>query len=776
MIKTEDKMKTRNIFGIFLVSILALMNSCTPELGDMSAYDEWLGKEFNQEILWNVDSMAFRRTDWTTKDVVSGVQMKQAQVKMWESMQSISYITYSPNMFNTHFGYSGEEGTVAEIAGGYENALFAINAGALKDGKPTNYFKLDKEVITSTSTSEPSDAIIGLTATTIGVDMKISSNLDQKDEYTSAMVVSPLILRNGKEVEIPTGEYYDTRMARSILGVTSTGNYIMAVIDAGVDGKADGATAKEAAFIARMMGLDFAVLLGCGDESTLWSADNGVLNAPSAGSAKKVGTVIYVAAGTSRVEGDGTANSPYLLENHVHLTQMRTLAKEGKTTYFRLNEDVDMSPVKVWTPVNFDGEFTRQVHFDGNNKTISNFAPVQFLADDQATDAAYPSMFGVLWGECRDLTIEDSKIVVSETTPSCGILGGFVGTSNKPAVVENVHIKNAEVVGGSNLGIFGGQSRDASYKNCSASGTVVTGGTDAAGMVGKAAGQFSMENCTADVHVSASKNPGSNMRYGGLVGYAATIGGADLTRDKLTLKNCHTSGTIFNNAYSCNCSAGVIAYVGMPEALISKCSTSLNIVCESTGMDNLHGKLSNTGGIVGTCSPATSCTIENCCSSGSINVWQCSAGIVGRHEKGTLNITNCYSTSDILGYSGLGGIVGQSAASLKTNITKSFAWNPSIVAFRDAGDKYSSGAFAGSISGTNTISGCFRNPDLQFTDPFRTIQTHADLAAGTPEGSANQHAYDSTPSAEKTLTDAAKKAGWSSDIWDFSGAVPVLKR
>ena len=46
MIKTEDKMKTRNIFGIFLVSILGIMNSCTPELGDMSAYDEWLGKEF----------------------------------------------------------------------------------------------------------------------------------------------------------------------------------------------------------------------------------------------------------------------------------------------------------------------------------------------------------------------------------------------------------------------------------------------------------------------------------------------------------------------------------------------------------------------------------------------------------------------------------------------------------------------------------------------------------------------------------------------------------
>ena len=758
MIKTEDKMKTRNIFGIFLVSILGIMNSCTPELGDMSAYDEWLGKEFNQEILWNVDSMAFRRTDWVTKDVVSGVQMKQAQVKMWESMQSISYITFSPNMFNTHFGYTGEEGTVAEIAGGYENALFAINAGVIKDGKPTNYFKLDKKVITSTSTSEPTDAIIGLTATTVGVDMKISSNLDQKDEYTSAMVVSPLILRNGKEVELPAGEYYDTRMARSILGVTSTGNYIMAVIDAGVDGKADGATAKEAAFIARMMGLDFAVLLGCGDESTIWSVDNGVLNAPSAGSAKKVGTVIYVAAGTARVEGDGTQASPYLLENHVHMTQMRTLAKEGKTTYFKLQEDIDMSPVKVWTPVNFDGEFTRQVYFDGNNKTISNFAPTQFLADDQSTAASYPSLFGVLYGSCKDLTIKESKILCSPTTPSCGFLGGFVGTSGKPAVVENVHIQG-EISGGSNLGAFGGQSREAVFTNCTSDIVISSGGTDVGGIVGKSGVSISFKNCTAKVDLTPLDNVSGNLRYGGIMAYS--------TGNTMSIENCSTSGEIHSNINSTRTSGGIVAYAGAGECHISKCFSSVTV----TGQ-----MIAATGGICGVASNATGITIQDCYSIGDLYTGQTSAGVLGKHEKGKALVKNCYSTGILEGYSGIGGILGQGIAGIEIEISQCFAWNPSITAHREVADKYSSGAIAASAAGKCTFTGCHRNPQMVFTDPFRTIQEHKDLAGGTPEGAANQWAFDGIPSTEATLSAAAKKAGWPSDVWDFSGAVPVLKK
>ena len=117
------------------------------------------------------------------------------------------------------------------------------------------------------------------------------------------------------------------------------------------------------------------------------------------------------------------------------------------------------------------------------------------------------------------------------------------------------------------------------------------------------------------------------------------------------------------------------------------------------------------------------------------------------------------------------------------NITKTFAWNPGIITYR-ATDKYSSGAFAGCIATKCTITDCYRNPDMEFVDPWRTLKDHGDINEGTPANdvadnpaspTANNNAFDAQPSAEATLSAAAKKAGWSESVWDFSGDVPVLK-
>jgi hypothetical protein len=110
-------------------------------------------------------------------------------------------------------------------------------------------------------------------------------------------------------------------------------------------------------------------------------------------------------------------------------------------------------------------------------------------------------------------------------------------------------------------------------------------------------------------------------------------------------------------------------------------------------------------------------------------------------------------------------------------MTNCFAWNPSLTATREAVDKYSSGAIAASVSGKNTFTGNFRNPALVLTDPFRTIQNHEDLAAATPEGDANQHAFDGKPAAEgATVSSLAKAAGWDETVWDLSGNLPVFKK
>ena len=54
----------------------------------------------------------------------------------------------------------------------------------------------------------------------------------------------------------------------------------MAVIDGRFKGQGDGATIAETAYIARQLGLTEALNLDGGGSSTLWTAQEGVLNHP----------------------------------------------------------------------------------------------------------------------------------------------------------------------------------------------------------------------------------------------------------------------------------------------------------------------------------------------------------------------------------------------------------------------------------------------------------------------------------------------------------------
>ena len=65
----------------------------------MTKVDKWLGEEFNQELLWDLDSLAFHRAKWDVKSITEGVQMRQTNVKIFGLQRSISYLTYSPDEF-----------------------------------------------------------------------------------------------------------------------------------------------------------------------------------------------------------------------------------------------------------------------------------------------------------------------------------------------------------------------------------------------------------------------------------------------------------------------------------------------------------------------------------------------------------------------------------------------------------------------------------------------------------------------------------------------------
>ena len=319
-------MKSKNIFGIILAAGLVLVSSCSKE-PDMTAVDKWLGEDFNQQLLWNPDSLAFRRANWKVENVVDGVELHTAQVKMLGAVRSISYLTYSPDEFKTYVGYNEQGGSVEEIASAQNGALFAIS-GMNVGG---DFFKYNGTVINQT-TSVPTqvNGVLAIPSSSTTNIFNIYKNED--GNYGSiteenVMASGALLVKDGKEQQFPSGPYYDTRKARSIIGVDkATGNYMFATLDKGAAGEADGATIAEAAFIARIMGMSDAICLAEGDAATMWAQEAGVLNVPSSAQPAKVASVIYVATNVPTLEGEGTAESPYLIDMPVKMKQMRKYA------------------------------------------------------------------------------------------------------------------------------------------------------------------------------------------------------------------------------------------------------------------------------------------------------------------------------------------------------------------------------------------------------------------------------------------------------------------
>ena len=756
-------MKNKNIFAVILSAGLVLAASCSKE-PDMTYIDKWLGEDYNQECLWNMDSLAFRRAKWTIETVTEGAQVSKAQVKMMGLNRSISYISYSPDGFKTYVGYNAEAGTVAELASAQEGALFAIS-GVSKGA--SDYLKYQGAVVNST-TEEPSQ-VNGVLAISSNLATNVFSIYDCADgnysaiQEDNALAVGTVLVVAGKEQEFPAGEYYETRMARSIIGTDeNTGNYVFATIDKGAAGEAEGATIAEAAFIARLIGMTDAVCLADGDAATIWGKETGVLNTPSSAEPEKVSSFIYVGLNEPSLDGEGTFESPYIIDMAVKMKQMRKYSPVGAETYFKLTKDLNMSKVKTWFPVNHDGEFNRKVHFDGNGKTLTNFCPTAFVDNvNTNTDTSYPSLFGVLYGSCKDLTIKDSKIATAKA--GAGFIGGYIGTSGKPGVVENVHIVNCEIDGtNSTYGGIGGNAREATIKNCSVDVLIRAAGADVGGIVGIGNGAITIENCTADVDLAAQSNPGSNMRYGGILGYHKGT--------TLVVKNCSATGDI-TCGYSCNTSAGIVAYSGSTTStLISQCRSSVNL-------KNDTGKsLSNTGGIVGNHGSTGTCTIENCYSTGNMVVNQRCGGIIGAQEKGVVTIKNSYTTSSLDGYSGLGSFAGAvTGATAELKIISCLGWSSSIKSSRPDDTKWCCGALIGSVEGKLTASGCVRNPDMTFTDAVRkTLGTHGDISGATPDGKQYNHPYDGKPATEATASAAAKAAGWDETIWNLSGDLPEL--
>lgn len=543
---------------------------------------------------------------------------------------------------------------------------------------------------------------------------------------------------------------------------------------------------------------------------------------------------------------DGTEAHPWLVKSLEDLQAVREKATPGAETFFRLEADIDMTSVKNWIPVNCgdtetvgEGDaattattFTRKINFDGNNKTISNFAPTTWYLEDGLTEAGYQSLFGVLYGTVKNLNVTGANLV--DVKASAGILAGYAGTMQNEvvmaAVVSNVSVQGTITAVGDKVGGMAGAAYYATFEDCNADVTITTSTTDCGGLIGKAVGELTVTGCNVKANITS--NAATKNRVGGLIGWNSTV--------KTTITNAHVlEGSVLtdgsNRASASNGNFGGLIGFGDTtgtEMTISKSSATITIANSNFGTYNggfigglgyvstavitdswAKGTIignNYTGGFIGAVQNTT--TIERCYADVEVTstgqragafvgtnttaiiikdsyslgnatgTGQQIGGLIG-YDKVGATIERCYTAGDIRSdKSGSAGFVGTMDGA-GSSVVKSIAWNKNIICNRTANTAWAPGAFVGAITKDGTYADCYRRADMVLTDVENgmTLFDQENVTNGMPtapsySAETTQRAYHGkAAAADATCSSVAKSLGWDETIWDLSKDLPALK-
>lgn len=528
------------------------------------------------------------------------------------------------------------------------------------------------------------------------------------------------------------------------------------------------------------------------------------------------------------LEGAGTESDPYRLSTTRDLLAMKPALVKEHMTYFKLMNDIDMSSIENWDPLNPDEPYDLGIVFDGGGHSLKNL---------KSKGKTYSSFFGVLYGKCHNVKFVDAEIV-SASNSGAGIIGGYIGTGGKPAIVSGVEASGTVTCDGKgqSVGGLGGNAREATIENCTVNVTVSNpmgdgvNRTATGGVVGKTIDSaVKIKNCVVRGIVEITK--GVNNTYtGGIVGWQGAAD-AEITGCEVyaTVKSAgervggivghYQGGTLsgckfYGEVNAASRLAGGIAGITSSASIIENCLSSGKIVCKNNvggivGMNentltirccessssieiNVNG-VDGIGGVLGLASNGKTVIVEDCIFSGNMNVptGQRVGGIVGDLGTGS-SVRRCYVSGNITGWAGVGGIVGRAGGLVwnangngyDNTIESCIAWFDTITATRGDENGGSSGIIVGYTGTKNTLKNCWRKPTATLTAKYcSAVYDQEDADAATPlviNAVPSTYTYiypyhGKAAEASATASSLAQSLGWSADVWNLSGPEPKLK-
>ena len=299
---------------------------------------------------------------------------------------------------------------------------------------------------------------------------------------------------------------------------------------------------------------------------------------------------------------EGLIENPYIIKTPAHLLQIQDNLQENATTYFKFNNDIDMSGIE-WTPI--ETTKTKKIAIDGQGYSIKKLKC-------QTSSSAYQGFFGLLIGECKNLNFIDANILANQKMT--GIVAGQVGLIDAKGVVENVNVSgNVEVKSGTAAAYLTAQ---------------------AGGITGKLTGNESrITYCSSTGKVKA------DWSAGGLIGEIANSAVLSQSYSQADVEALQVAGGLCGNMYKGkinNCySLGTVKALG-----------------DKTIASNIEGRA---GGIAGRMDLDN--TIENCYSTSQVSVYRHAGGIVGKIDNSGNSIKNTIAWNDKLTASNTVGVV-----------------------------------------------------------------------------------------------------------------------
>lgn len=418
------------------------------------------------------------------------------------------------------------------------------------------------------------------------------------------------------------------------------------------------------------------------------------------------------------LSGNGTESDPYVITKSEHFKELKSLIGAANATYICLGADIDMASVTDYSPINGFSPYDKEVHLDGKGYTISNFSCSDDICD-------LPSIFGVLYGSCRNLKVDNANI--SASAHRCGVIASSVGAAGKPAVVENVTVTNSTITSAYEraAGICG-DATEATFSNVSFQGTVTTTykakEAKSGGFIGQVEDASSFTNCSVDVVLSV-RQPDAGGFAGKVIGTASFTG-------------CKVKAEITSQAASKNRVGGFIGWNSAVKTVLTDCHVlpGTKLIDQSGRTESSNG---NYGGFIGFgdtdgtdlqisgCSAdvdvnggvsaynstfisylgyASTTTIKDSHATGKVfsKTGNYSAGLVGCVAAGAvLSITNCYFSGDVECTGGyVGGIIGGTQG--KVSLSK--VYSEGTVTAMSA---YVGGLIGAAMNDGNTVTNCF---------------------------------------------------------------------